>query len=912
MWCRRDLLGGTTPTGWTSLVRHCQIGQSLNTPQTYLPYTGRSLLGQWQVTPTPIIRVAGLPVSVLDELKFDRTTAAVAALGHEYRWLRDEGDALSDLLYAIVGNESRSELRPVLIGLRRGLYQVRMPGKSELAPEVTGALPPDVGTRIVVWCDRLGAWRRGCRDLSSVLAAEKEVIAARARQLAGDPAFRRALSQSSPSLLDELDKWRRDDRRGLRPQKLLKLARYLTRAAAKTSPYSAFMLSGFGEWDDSPAAESAGSEPRPVLELGGQFVTAIRTALAGLPELAFALRVRVNPSATTSENALRFIGPTPAESIVTLDLTPALAECTRLAAKTGQTLSGLQEELAAAAAGADPAAARSFVERLTEAGLLEVFVPVADLSADPLGDLAAWLSSVGLRDVAKLLSSLRVELHREVPIANVDDHRARQRTLHRELTDLADRLALDKSMIGSPEQLCHEVVVSDGKVARIPREQWQPALDDLDVVRRWLTVLDWKVPIGLTLAAFVGERFGEGVRVPFVALYRAVQEEFARHGTTPVGRALHSLLGPGAQPWFADLGRAALPRLRRLHELRMQARRLVDCQPCPDGVVRVGADEIANDVSQWPAWLQPTTSTGCYVQTCTDSESDALRLVLGAVHGGQGRGASRLRHLMGRSGGAVPDTFPSSVAGHVVAEFGGLMGTTLNARTPSVPYEIDYPFTVSGRPAAHRIPFGDLVVVHDPWLALVTLHSDVVGGRVTPMHLGMMADFHLPPAARFVDRAFNPSYLVHPSSPPLVQMDIEDPPAGLVYYPRVEVGRVVVRRARWLGPASLVPARRQNATHASSTDADYLRWLTAWRHEHGIPETCFVRAWGPNSRVSVAKARKPVFVDFANWFLVSSFERQVSSNDTVLFEEALPEPTASGGTHVTEFLIEMSATEIQQ
>ncbi|MGH4023797.1 MAG: lantibiotic dehydratase [Pseudonocardiaceae bacterium] len=890
-------------------------------PQTYLRCAGRSPLGRWEVAPSPVVRVAGLPVSVLAALRFATTTTAVATLDHEHRWLRSEGAALSDVLHGIIGAQARPELRPVLVGLRRALHQARVPSRAELGS--AAGLPADVGARIAGWCDRLAAWQRDCRGLQAVLAAEKELVAARVRQLGADPGFRRALSQAGPTLLDELDKWRRDDRRSPRPQKLVKLVRYLTRAAAKTSPYSAFMRSGFGEWgfgewgfgeggfgegDGGTApAPVGGSESRPVLELGGQFVTAIRSALARLPELAPTLPVRVNPSSTSVEGGIRFLGPAPVEPVVGLDRTPALSECLRLAGRTGQTVRGLRDELGAAVPGADPAAAARFVDRLVQAGLLEPFIPVPDLSADPLGDLAAWLAARDVPDLAALLTGLRDELRRHIPMADVDEHRARQRALHQALTALADRLDLDRSQIGRPEQLFHEVVVSARTVERLPGEQWQPALDDLDVVRRWLTVFDWKVPIRLALAQFVEERFGAGARVPFLVLYRAVQEEFARPVRTPAGRALHTLLGPGALPWFADLGGSELARLRRLHGLRAESRRLVAGQVWADGVVRLDTGRIAEFVTQWPSWLQPPRSTGCYVQTWTDAESAALRLVLGAVHSGHGRGASRLRHLMGHHAAPpVPGQGAQPGHGQVVAEFGGLMGTALNLRAPAAPYEIDYPGTVSGRPAGQRIPLSDLVVVHDPGPGLVSLHSDVAGTRVTPVHLGMMADFHLPPAARFLDRAFNPSYLVHPSSPPLMPAQPTDPHRGLVHHPRVEAGRVVVRRARWLVPAALLPARR-----AGHTDADHLRLLIAWRREHGIPETCFVRVWGPDSRVSVAKARKPFFVDFANWFLVESLTRQISGEDTVLFEEALPDPAASAGTHVTEFLIEMSVGEQQ-
>src|SRR5262249_8647507 len=147
-------------------------------------------------------------------------------------------------------------------------------------------------------------------DLPGVLAEEREGAQARLRQALAHPAFRRALSQAAPTLLDDLDKWLLDHRHQLKPQKLRRLAKYLARAAAKTSPYSTFMSAGCGEWSQHGPAiafHHPVEQPLGVLELDGGHLEAIRTALTSHPQLAGATRVRINPSVTETEGKLRFL-----------------------------------------------------------------------------------------------------------------------------------------------------------------------------------------------------------------------------------------------------------------------------------------------------------------------------------------------------------------------------------------------------------------------------------------------------------------------------------------------------------------------------------------------------------------------------------------------------------------------------
>jgi hypothetical protein len=227
-------------------------------------------------------------------------------------------------------------------------------------------------------------------------------------------------------------------------------------------------------------------------------------------------------------------------------------------------------------------------------------------------------------------------------------------------------------------------------------------------------------------------------------------------------------------------------------------------------------------------------------------------------------------------------------------------------RLPAAPYEIDYPFTVSDRPAGQRLPLRDLSVVHDPGTGSVSL---VAAGRrspVTAQHLGMMADVLLPPAARLLVRAFGSGNPVF-AGLPMFTARPEPAAAGVRRLPRVEVGRVVVRRAQWIAPAGQVPARGKG-----ESDAGYLVRLAGWLLAHDIPERCFVRA---DAASTPTRTGNPVYVDFANWYLVRAFERMVMGGPaTVTFEEALPGPQDAlgpdgGDARTTEFVIELIARD---
>ena len=294
-----------------------------------------------------------------------------------------------------------------------------------------------------------------------------------------------------------------------------------------------------------------------------------------------------------------------------------------------------------------------------------------------------------------------------------------------------------------------------------------------------------------------------------------------------------------------------------------------------------------------------------------------MSLVVNAAHGGYGRGRSRVLHLIRQAGG--DHDWDATRGRPALAELGGMYAFSPNVRLASAPYEIDYPFTVSGRPVEQQIPMNDLEVMHDPRTDSVRLVARSLRSEVTALHLGMMADALLPPAARTMTLAFGTGYYVHPSMPLLTPADALSAPKSVLTSPRVMLGRIVVQRARWVASTVLVPVRGKG-----ESDAGYLTKIVTWLRAHGIPMHSFVRMFAldprdglaePTSMRILGKSRKPVYVDFANWYLVMAFERMLKgAGPTVIFEEVLPAPAdalgpAEADPSVTEFVVEISEPE---
>lgn len=102
-----------------------------------------------------------------------------------------------------------------------------------------------------------------------------------------------------------------------------------------------------------------------------------------------------------------------------------------------------------------------------------------------------------------------------------------------------------------------------------------------------------------------------------------------------------------------------------------------------------------------------------------------------------------------------------------------------------------------------------------------------------------------------------------------------------VHLPRVQRGRVVLRRQTWVLPAGQVPTRQPQ-----EREEDHFRRLQLFRQEAGLPENVFVRV---DARPG-STAAKPMWTSFASPHAWAPVAERLKGATQITFTEQLPSP----------------------
>jgi hypothetical protein len=760
------------------------------------------------------------------------------------------------------------------------------------------------------WTDRLATRDRLLAALPDTLEQEWAASYESLCHNAELPAFQQGLVHANPDLFLALRKWL-DTGRPPQRQTVLRLASYLARSAAKTSPYSTFTGSGLAAWGDGEVEPDPRAPQTTTTEISVGSLHRIARALCERPEFLEGCPVRVNPSATVRDDTVIFLGRRPAEQVHTLALTPIVRRVFELVTP-GITLGELRNGLAAGAASARQVDV--FVRRLVAVGLVELVLPLADQAPDPVADLAAWLRRHrwhGLERLDRTLGGLHEALVSYPTIGSPDDRVAVRDAVVRGL-DAALREVGEHSHERNPKLArefarysFYENAVFPGTAAVLDRRRWQPVLDDLDAVRTLLGLLGPDLPVKLALSSFFQSRYPADARVPLLAFYRDVLAVQA--------------VGPSSDPavWQLRLAHhrfatedSPVEAVRELHRLRAAVKRLLgERTPDVDGVVRIDPDELRALAREWPEWVRTPTSIGVYCQLA--ETGDRPELVVNMVSCGFGRGRNRVRQILDAVdlGGDAPSE-PGPAEGHdgvLFAEFEAVARSAVNVRHPGVGLVVDYPGVRSVREESDRVPVNDLYVRRGE-NGLLQLVSERLHRPICPVHPGLAADRLLPPAARFMIEAFGEANTwFGPHSELRITTELRDD-GGVRRLPRLMVGDVVLRRAMWLTRADRLPRRADAAS-----DAAWLQDIAGWLATHGIPDRCFITVLDPatlahrNEAQGTGNDTKPNYLDFASLLLLLAAERRLAAPDAMVqITEVLPETGQVRGEHVTEYIVELN------
>ncbi|MGW2373428.1 lantibiotic dehydratase [Kitasatospora sp. NPDC001683] len=854
-----------------------------------------------------VVRLAGSPVAVLEGLRGALSWHAARELVRLRAEIADAAGALSDQLYTAIGAAGDGERKAGLVAVRRAVHRGRRVDPARLAD-----LPTELTAPVREWTARLAERDRLTAELPDLLeqdwAASCQALGAAARL----PGFQLGLVHANPDAFLALRKWFGTGRAPQR-QTVLRLAQYLARSAAKTSPYSTFTTSGLASWSRSDAlVELSGGQvaAATATDISVGSLHRIARAVCERPEVVGRCPIRINPSATATDDTLVFLGRRPAEHVHSLALTPTLRRVMELITP-GSTLDDLRGTLLAQAT--DGSQVDVFLRRLVTLGVLELVPPLADQTPDPVADLRAWLHQLrqpGLERLDRTLHGVQEALSSYSTIEAPGDRVAVRDAVIRGL-DTALREVGDHAHLNSPKLAqefgrysFYENAVHPGTTAVLDRRSWQPLLDDLDAVRTLLGLIGPDLPFKLTLSSLFHSRYPAGAEVPLLVFYRDVlAEQSAADEAPPAARA--------ARPTHSRFAGQDSPveAVRELYRLRTAAKRLLgERTPDRDSVVRVGPEEVRALAEEWPAWVRTPTSVAVYCQLAEAAHGPEL--VVNNINCGFGRGRNRVRQILDTldlHNGAPAE--PGLAAGRddvLFAEFEAVARSAINVRKPGVGLVVDYPGVRSSREHDDLLPVNDLYVRRgdDGLLALV---SRRLGKQICPVHPGL-GDRLLPPAARFMVEAFGESNTWF--GPHTELRMTSDPRAddGVLHLPRLMVGNVVLRRAMWMTRADRLP-RRTDAT----TDAAWMLRMAGWLAEHGIPERCFVTVLDPGTIGRDGTGRgpgndaKPNYLDFASMLLLLGFERRLAEpNAIVQISEMVPDPGQIRGERVAEYIVELN------
>ncbi|KAB1140521.1 hypothetical protein F6X68_22405 [Micromonospora sp. AMSO12t] len=890
-----------------------------------------------------VLRRAALPVAVLDALRFPRTARGVDEAVRLRADIARRGRDLADALHAMVGRlPAGSPLRPRIVGLRRALHAGRRPAGREWTPEVAGHLPAALAEAVSRWSVDLVAVGAAEEAVDGLLAAEHEQRRAVLVKAATDPSFRVALGGTSPTLAAELEKWIGQPHRIPRARTTLSVARYLARASAKTSPLSAFLTSGPVEWVPyGPALAVRPGAGRGAFELSyAHLREEIAHLVVGHPAVRDEAPLTLNPTAHVADEHVLYLPSAGSEALCAV---PARPSVRGLFSLLGPEPHGLpRRELRNRLAGGDARLHEqvdTFLDHLFRNGLVVRALPVArieDVPAAPADWLADRLAGRAAgehagatdehagaalaADLTALTEALSVRPSADDPVA-YGDHRAglvaRVHGLTAHVGADDRRRAVFTSVAGLHVR---DTVVSAEPLGTCSVAAWQPVLDDLDALRRWLAPWSPLLPVRLALTEILGDRVAARGAVPVLEVYREFQAALGADGEA--GGELRRWLAPTMPSWRGESPFASVRRLGGV--LRSAAGALA---PFPlasgePGVARTQVDVeprvLREAAAAYPAWVPPLRSIGVLLQP-TGEDAGGPRAVVNSVRTGFGSLRARIDHLAGVPGaGLIAD----EGSGPIYAGLRNRFGMSINDHRPRLPYEIvDVPYLPPGPGAPRRLAVGDLVVRHEEETGLLALWSVAHRRFVRVVHTGMGASAYLPMFAQLLTTLSGelPSHL---PVPPVAGVRTVDTGDGRRDWPRLVAGRLTLRRSRIHLAAARVPVPQ-----AHESDGRFLLRLAEWRRAEQLPRRVFFRVSRDDSGVEPLppvgpagaywagnKWHKPIYLDFDSWFLVQGLVAAVRRPGTtgISFDEALPDPLAPGTGpehHVSELVLDVAGAD---
>lgn len=835
-----------------------------------------------KVFPYALVRYAAMPFSALKALEITEADACLAAADIAAQDFRQQQEHLCERLYQAIQSAADDSTRQLLLRWKRAVYNGRKPP----AETVDYLQEP-----MQLYRELLAQQQQDREAWQSFYDRQLLQHRRQLQEWSTQEALRKGILLSSPVLYGQLDHFAAADPAAFKARELkneYSLLRYITRMAAKTSPFSTFTYTGISKLqaapDSTPAIISS-------IRLNNSLFTYLRSLLVHHPVLNELMIVTLNDTVTADDTHLHFL--VNYFNVEAFQRLPArnVALWLYQQLKVPCTLAALIDTLAGEMPGVAREQIKAFLLKLSASGLLELGIGCSGIDPEWDRALMDFLSGDTLQhEAADALRKLLLQLQVNRRLYAAADAATRAQLLEASaaaLNTVLHQLQTEAALPDIPTASAGDTVFEVHHFA--PRhfqpsdifyeDAFAPAAGGLsDAVQ----ILAEKAERCCALLASSDPLQPERNRMRdfFLQQYDAAQQP----AVTDFYHAYY-LHVKKQQPDSESATAMAIPETMQLR-----------VQP---GVIDITAPSAA-----------PTAplSRGMFVQLFHPDTTAPLMGVVNAFLPGMGKVAGRFLHLFEPAVTAAFQSWNTALhPEHLMVELNDGSVFNANIHPPLLAHEITIPGGSNNYPSEKRISLKDIVVRYDPACNRLGLWHTVADKPVYTFDLCLESFYnrshfyrllaHFNPAARVPLRHFIAAADRHYSA-------VYDATVPVQLLPRIVFeGGLVLRRKGWLVGTAAVPAQG----HAE-TEAEYFLRLQRWRIAEGLPQQVFVFLKSPYLQVPAKKGQlhrddyKPQYISFVQPLLVAVFRKMLNrAGEQIYLEEVLPD--ASSGGAVTEHML---------
>ncbi len=835
-----------------------------------------------------VCRVAGLPVSSMENLRLVQTVDAQHDVFDLEKRLSVEGSALADRLYAIVGELKDRRVRGSLLQVRRDVHNVRRP-KLAAQKRVESKLPPAIAIDLQRYCDQYDELIKRRSSVEEIF--EGEILASRKklRGLVDDTDFQKGLCLSSEALLRAARRYQAG-RHGTKNKQIERgLMRYLSRMAMKTSPFGTFCAIAAGELSTDPSVVESQElmftgDPRrkqSLVRLNKGIYEALVPDLLRSPAIRRQLGVELNPTLRREGEQWLFLSVVSRREVFqrvprspVLDLFKEV-----LASHSHLSLGELRGKVRKSPRlDASRAQIEAFTDRLLEIGFLRLRLGIPEQEVDwdrPLVSLLGTIEDPEAIRIRQLITGLRkgCDAFAMAPVV-------RRGELLQEAAELMRKS--DEDLLRRATFQVNIPFYEDAGVAAsiaMSKCHYEQLTESLTSFVRLTAPIAWPRHERASMRHFFDTYYPtDTTEVPLLQFYEDYYREHLKEhlhrqqvpppirqevetADTDIGSSSEVAAASDAEPGisaenFDALNPFGLDLIRQMKVANGALTRLIQerWQADPDALtIDFDRHDLAAIVEPVPPTRDPCRSVSVFVQALPGAGRDGgPGFVTSTFLNGFGKYFSRFLDLLPEQ--VQQDLFDNNLdlSDEYLAEICGDGAFNGNLHPPLLRWEVSYPTGESGS-AEGQLLSSELVVEVDAGdnYALCLRHLSS-GQRVVPLDLGFQNPRMRPPLYQLLS-GFGPACnysLSVPDQPytagvetvagaaldTLAESTPQPGEASIQYRPRVTYeGGLVLARRRWRVRGEAFPRRQ-----SGEQDFAYFQRADGWRREHGLPMEMFL------------------------------------------------------------------------